>query len=286
MHFPSLGLCRSLTILHTYLALHLQQTLTRSTWIHFNNTCSQLQAETWGVEDAPHLWLWLLEFAHKTHNFTGTLQPPALGCYCLFSERPGKPTSSSETESTVLSPFCPERHIPLWHTSGSSIPARSCSHRRPELAESLVYVSLSFQPQRDKHPNDLCYYIQQSKSSLSFTDKWNLRSEIWSVLRMLTCPLYLLLQEGPAEGHPLLKITQLPIMLGFCLHLDFTLICVQQLQFLLQLHLQNLALCFLCLIQTQLGKTDNRDVSPWGNHCWHSRGGRRGGGEWAGTLFS
>lgn len=83
---------------------------------------------------------------------------------------------------------------------------------------------------------------------------------------MLACPFYLLLKEGPTEGYPLFKITQLPIMLGFCLHLDFTLICIQQLQFLLQLHLQNLALCFLCFIQTQLGKADNRDVSLWGNH--------------------
>ena len=83
---------------------------------------------------------------------------------------------------------------------------------------------------------------------------------------MLACSFYLLPKEGPTEGYPLFKITQLPIMLGFCLHLDFTLICIQQLQFLLQLHLQNLALCFLCFIQTQLGKTDNRDVSLWGNH--------------------
>lgn len=179
----------------------------------------------------------------------------------------GSQSPAQRQERTVLFPFCPERHNSLWHTSGSSIPARSCSHRRAELAESLVYVSPSFQPQRDKYPNDLCYYIQQSKSSFSLIDKQNLRPEIRSVLRILTCPFYLLLQEGSAEGHPLLKITQLPIMLGFCLHLDFTLICVQQLQFLLQLHLQNLALCFLCLIQTQLGKTDNRDVSPWGNHC-------------------
>lgn len=188
---------------------------------------SQLQAEIWGAAGALCLWLWLLQFAHKTPDFIGKLQPPALGCYCLLSDGPGKPISSSETERTVLFLFCPERHNSLWHTSGSSIPARSCSHRRAELAESLVYVSLSFQPQRDKHPNNLCYYIQQSKSSFSFTDNWNLRSEIWSVLRVFTCPLYLLLQEGPAEGHPLLKITQLPIMLGFCLHLDFTLICVQ-----------------------------------------------------------
>lgn len=65
---------------------------------------------------------------------------------------------------------------------------------------------------------------------------------------------YLLLQESPAQRHPLLQLAQLPVMLSLRLHLDFTLIGVQQLQFLLQLHLQDLALSFLCLIQSQLQK--------------------------------
>lgn len=122
----------------------------------------------------------------------------------------------------------------------------------------------------------ICVTMYSKVKAFSLCIKYNLRSEAWSVLMMLTCPFYLLLKEGPAEGYPLLKITQLPIMLGLCLHLDFTLIRIQQLQFLLQLHLQNLALCFLCFIQTQLGKTDNRDVSLWGNHA---RVGLWGGGE-------
>lgn len=42
---------------------------------------SQLQAEIWGAAGALCLWLWLLQFAHKTPDFIGKLQPPALGCY-------------------------------------------------------------------------------------------------------------------------------------------------------------------------------------------------------------
>lgn len=142
--------------------------------------------------------------------------------------------------------------------------ARICSQRMAELAESSVCVTEPLS-QRGKYPNDVCIYLHSKAKAISLHfDRYS--AERQSVLRMLTCPFYLLLKEGPTEGHPLFKITQLPVMLGFCLHLDFTLICIQQLQFLLQLHLQNLALCFLCFIQTQLGKADNRDVSLWGNH--------------------
>lgn len=163
--------------------------------------------------------------------------------------------------------------------------ARICSQRTAELAESLVCVTEPLS-QRGKYPNDLCIYPHSKAKAISlYFDRYS--AERWSVLRVLTCPFYLLLKEGPTEGYPLFKITQLPVMLGFCLHLDFTLICIQQLQFLLQLHLQNLALCFLCFIQTQLGKADNRDVSLWGNHSWHSGGGLQGEGEnGMGLLFS
>lgn len=67
-----------------------------------------------------------------------------------------------------------------------------------------------------------------------------------------------LLQQGTSDGHPLLKVFHLPLVLCVCVDLDFALVGIQQLQLLLQLHPQNLVLCFLGLIQSQLKKRKQR----------------------------
>lgn len=61
-----------------------------------------------------------------------------------------------------------------------------------------------------------------------------------------------LLQQGSADGHPLLQVLDLPVVLGVGVDLDFALVGVEQLQFLLQLHQQGLVLRFLGLVQAQL----------------------------------
>lgn len=64
--------------------------------------------------------------------------------------------------------------------------------------------------------------------------------------------LYPLFQQGSADGHSLLQVFNLPLVLGVSVHLDFTLVRIEQLQLLLQLHPQHLILGFLSLIQSQL----------------------------------
>lgn len=64
---------------------------------------------------------------------------------------------------------------------------------------------------------------------------------------------YPLLEQCPADGDPLLKLLDLPFMLGLGVNLDFALIGVQQFQLLLQLHPQDLVLGLLRLVQPQLG---------------------------------
>lgn len=60
------------------------------------------------------------------------------------------------------------------------------------------------------------------------------------------------LQQGPPQGHSLLQLFPLSLLLCIRLHLDLTLIGIQQLQLLLQLHPQYLTLRLLSLVQTQL----------------------------------
>lgn len=68
--------------------------------------------------------------------------------------------------------------------------------------------------------------------------------------------LYPLFQKSSSYGHPLLQVFGLSLVLCVRVHLDFTLICVQQFQLLLQLHAQRSVLVLLSLIQSQLlGKT-------------------------------
>lgn len=62
----------------------------------------------------------------------------------------------------------------------------------------------------------------------------------------------LLFQQGSAQGHSLFQLLSLTLLLRLCLHFNLTLIRIQQLQLLLQLHPQHLTLSLLCLIQSQL----------------------------------
>lgn len=59
---------------------------------------------------------------------------------------------------------------------------------------------------------------------------------------------YLLFQEGPPQGDPLLQFPQLPLVLRLGLHLDLALVGVEQPHLLLQLQPQGLAFCFLSLV--------------------------------------
>lgn len=99
---------------------------------------------------------------------------------------------------------------------------------------------------------------------------------------------YLLLKEGPAQRHPLLQLVQLPVVLSLCLHLDLALIGIEQLQFLLQLHLQDLALCFLRLVQSQLQdkskQTELWKRAPGGRGKLVVRLAKKGRGRWKGLL--
>lgn len=63
---------------------------------------------------------------------------------------------------------------------------------------------------------------------------------------------HLLFQVSPAQGHLLLQLLLLALVLRLGLHLDLALVGVEQLHLLLQLLPQGLALGFLGLIQTQL----------------------------------
>lgn len=65
---------------------------------------------------------------------------------------------------------------------------------------------------------------------------------------------YPLLKQSSTNGHSLLQVLDLSLMLRISVDLDLTLICIQQLKFLLQLHLQCLILCLLGLVQSQLKK--------------------------------
>lgn len=74
-----------------------------------------------------------------------------------------------------------------------------------------------------------------------------------------------LLQQGSADGHSLLQVLDLPLVLRVGVDLDLALVGVKQLQLLLKLHPQNLVLCFLGLVQSQLrsikkNKNKKRDL--------------------------
>ena len=68
---------------------------------------------------------------------------------------------------------------------------------------------------------------------------------------------YLLFQECLAEGDPPFQLPKLLSVLCLSLHFDLALKFSQQLQFLLQLRFQSLALCLLRFIQMRLKEKEN-----------------------------
>lgn len=79
---------------------------------------------------------------------------------------------------------------------------------------------------------------------------------------------YPLLQQRPPDGHPLLQVLHLPLVLSVRVDLDLALVGVEQLQLLLQLHPQHLVLRFLGLIQSQLRGRKTKEHNEFGTIAW------------------